>query len=171
MLDCSLIIGWREELPNPERGVLTFSEFVCVCVCVCACVYMWATEHSFSPKNLIFGLSDPWDMRQKLNFLFLEILIFTIFMSIFRYFPYKQREFTNRQYRRRCLFHRELSPVLPISKFPQLLCLSSTLFWIDRTVIYFPYITLVNFCFQATGHSFSPRDMIFGLRGPFNIRK
>ena len=27
---------------------------------------------------------------------------------------------------------------------------------------FFPYITLVNFCFQATGHSFSCRNMIFG---------
>ena len=32
-------------------------------------------------------------------------------------------------------------------------------------------ITLVNFWFQATGHSFSPRDVIFVLRGPFTIRK
>ena len=30
---------------------------------------------------------------------------------------------------------------------------------------FFPYITLVIFfCFQATGHSFSCRNMIFGLR-------
>ena len=31
---------------------------------------------------------------------------------------------------------------------------------------FFPYITLVNFWFQATGHSFSPRNVIFGLREP-----
>ena len=36
---------------------------------------------------------------------------------------------------------------------------------------FFPYITLVNFWFQATGHTFSPRYVIFGLRGPFTIRK
>ena len=28
----------------------------------------------------------------------------------------------------------------------------------------FPYIILVNFCFQATGHSFSPTNVILGLR-------
>ena len=28
---------------------------------------------------------------------------------------------------------------------------------------FFPYITLVNFWFQASGHSFSPRIVIFGL--------
>ena len=32
-------------------------------------------------------------------------------------------------------------------------------------------ITLVTFCFQATGHSFSPRNVVFGLRGPYTIRK
>ena len=32
-------------------------------------------------------------------------------------------------------------------------------------------ITLVNFWFHPTIHSFSPRDVIFGLRGPFTIRK
>ena len=36
---------------------------------------------------------------------------------------------------------------------------------------FFRYITLVNFCFQATGHIFAPRDVIFVLRGPFTIRK
>ena len=35
---------------------------------------------------------------------------------------------------------------------------------------FFPYITLVNLCFQATGHSFSCRNMIFGLREPCTIR-
>ena len=29
---------------------------------------------------------------------------------------------------------------------------------------FFPYITLVKFLFQANGHSFSPRTVIFGLR-------
>ena len=34
---------------------------------------------------------------------------------------------------------------------------------------FFPYITLVIFLFQATGHSFSCRNMIFGLREPCTI--
>ena len=33
---------------------------------------------------------------------------------------------------------------------------------------FFPYIILVNFSFQATGHSLSSRIMIFGLREPCN---
>ena len=37
--------------------------------------------------------------------------------------------------------------------------------------VFFPYITLVNICFQYTGHSFSPSDLIFGLGGPFTTRK
>ena len=77
-----------------------------------------ATGHTFWPRNLIFGLSDPWDMRKKRIFLFFEIFIFTLFIGIFRFFP---------------------------------------------------YITLVIFCFQATGHSFSCRNMIFGLREPCTI--
>ena len=43
----------------------------------------------------------------------------------------------------------------------------------------FSYINLVNFfvfklrvtVFHATGHSFSPRDVIFGFRRPFIIRR
>ena len=34
---------------------------------------------------------------------------------------------------------------------------------------FFPYITLVNFWFQASGHSFSPRIVIFGLSEPCTI--
>ena len=30
---------------------------------------------------------------------------------------------------------------------------------------------LVNMCFQATGHNCSLRKVLFGLRGPFTIRK
>ena len=76
--------------------------------------------HTFWPRNLIFGLNDPWDMRKKRIFLFFEIFIFTLFIGIFRFFP---------------------------------------------------YITLVNFWFQATGHRFSPRNLIFGLREPCPIEK
>ena len=36
---------------------------------------------------------------------------------------------------------------------------------------FFPYITLVNFCFQSTGHSFWLRDVIFWLIWPFTNRK
>ena len=86
---------------------------------VSVCLSVRATEHTFWLSNLIFGLSDPWDMRKKSIFLFFEIFIFTLFIGIFRFFP---------------------------------------------------YITLVNFLFQATGHSFSPRNVIFGLREPCTIR-
>ena len=34
-----------------------------------------ATTHIFWPRNLIFGLSDPWDMRKKRIVLFFEIFI------------------------------------------------------------------------------------------------
>ena len=64
-------------------------------------------------------LSDPLDMRKKTIFLFFEIFIFTLFIGIFRFFP---------------------------------------------------YITLIYFWFPATGHSFSPRNVIFGLREPCTIR-
>ena len=76
----SLMIGWRKKTWNPERlpSVVTLS----VCVCVCA----RATGHTFWPRNLIFGLSDPWDMR-KMFVCFFEIFIFTRFIGIFRCFP------------------------------------------------------------------------------------
>ena len=35
---------------------------------------------------------------------------------------------------------------------------------------YFHYITLLFFLFHATGQSFSPRNVIFGLREPWTIR-
>ena len=117
LLGRSLMIGWGKNSWNPER-VPSVVTFVCVCLSVCLSVRTWATEHIFWPRNLIFGLSDPWDMRKKRIFLFFEIFIFTLFIGIFRFFP---------------------------------------------------YITLVNFWFQATGHSFSPRNVIFGLREPCTI--
>ena len=51
LLDQSLIV-WRKNSWNPQRvsSVFTFS-----CLSVC----MLATEHTFWPRNLIFGLSDP----------------------------------------------------------------------------------------------------------------
>ena len=113
VLGRSLMIGWRKNSWNPERvpSVVTF-------VSVCVSVRSRATGHTFWPRNLIFGLSDPWDMRKKRIFLFFEIFIFTLFIGIFRFFP---------------------------------------------------YITLVNFWFQASGHSFSPRIVIFGLSEPCTI--
>ena len=54
---------------------------VCVCVCLCVCVCAQATGHTFWPRNLIFGLNDPLDMRKK------QIFIFTLFISIFLFFP------------------------------------------------------------------------------------
>ena len=108
------ILDERLKEKNPETLKGCPQQSLCVSVCVCG-----LQGHIFWPRNLIFGLNDPWDMRKKRIFLFFEIFIFTLFMDIFRFFP---------------------------------------------------YITLVNFCFQATGHNFSPRDMIFGLREPCTIR-
>ena len=64
----------KENSRNPERvpSVVTF-------VCVCVSVYTRATGHTFWPRNLIFGLNDPWDMRKK-------SFIFTLFIGIFRFF-------------------------------------------------------------------------------------
>ena len=84
-----------------------------VCLSVCPSVRKQDIGPTFWPSNQIFGLSDPWDMRKKRIFLFFEILIFSLFIGIFRFFP---------------------------------------------------YITLVHFLFQATGQSFSPRGVLFGLR-------
>ena len=106
----SLMIGWRKKILKPWKGALSIHFRVCLSVCLCVCGR--ATGHTFWPRNLIFGLSDPWDMRKKRIFLFFKIFIFTLFIGIFRFFP---------------------------------------------------YITLVNFWFQASGHSFSPRVVIFGL--------
>ena len=92
----------KEKLLKPWKGALCFHFRVCPSVCLC--VRNRAKEHIFRPRNLIFWLSDPWDMRKKRIFLFFEIFIFTLFIGIFRFFP---------------------------------------------------YITLVIFWFQATGHTFS----------------
>ena len=101
----------KEKSWNPERvpTVVTLSVRLSVRLSVCK----HATGHTFSTKNLIFGLNNPWDMRKKRIFLFFEIFIFSLFIGIFRFFP---------------------------------------------------YITLVNFWFQASGHSFLPRNLILGLR-------
>ena len=47
-------------------------------------VCLRATEDTFWPRNLIFGLKGPWDMRKKhIFFVFFEILKKDIFRVIF----------------------------------------------------------------------------------------
>jgi len=57
-----------------------------VCLSVCLSVCSQATGHSFWPRNVIFWHNTPWDMRQKGNFLFFEILIFGPLRALFRPF-------------------------------------------------------------------------------------
>ena len=70
----------KETLKNPEtlKGCP-----LCSLSCLSVCVR--ATEHTFWPRNLIFGLKDPWDMRKKRNFLFFEILKNGIFRGHFHF--------------------------------------------------------------------------------------
>ena len=69
----------KEKSWNPERvpTVVTLS----VCPSVCPSVCARATGHSFWPRNLIFGLSDPWNMRKK--------LIFFVFRNFYFYAFYR----------------------------------------------------------------------------------
>ena len=73
MLWTCLIIGpilddrLRKNSWNPERVSSVFT-FLSVCVSVCLCVCTRATEHTFWPRSLIFGSSDPRDMRKKIFF-------------------------------------------------------------------------------------------------------
>ena len=71
LLGRSLLIAWRKNSWNPERvpSVVTF-------VSVCS----RATEHTFWPRNLIFGLSDPWDMRIKPIFFCFSKFLFLRFL-------------------------------------------------------------------------------------------
>ena len=46
-----------------------------------------ATEHSFWPRNLIFGLSDPCDMRKKTLF-FSKFSFLPFLLAFFDVFPY-----------------------------------------------------------------------------------
>ena len=73
----SLMIGWREKILKPWKSAHS-SHSVCLCVCVSVCKQ--DTGHTFWPRNLIFGLSDPWDMRKNRIFLFFKIFIFTLFI-------------------------------------------------------------------------------------------
>ena len=51
---------WKQKSWNPERVSSVFT-FVSVCTSVCE----RATEYTFWPRNLMFGLKDPWDMGKK----------------------------------------------------------------------------------------------------------
>ena len=61
-----LMIGWRKiwQILKPWRGVLCFHFRVCLSV------RLRVTGHIFWPRNLIFGLKDPWDMRKNSIFCF-----------------------------------------------------------------------------------------------------
>ena len=115
----------KEKILKPWKGALS-SHSVCLSVClsVCPSVCERPTGYTFWPRNLIFGQNDLWDMKKHTFFFFFRIFIFTLFIDIFRFFP---------------------------------------------------YITLVNFCLsvcsRVTGHTFWPRNLIFGLIDPWDMRK
>ena len=48
----------KEKSPETLKGCPLFS-------LSCVSVRNRATEYIFGPRNLIFGLSEPWDMRKK----------------------------------------------------------------------------------------------------------
>ena len=86
ILGRSLMIGWRKNSWNPER-VPSVVTFVCVCLCVCLSVCAQATGHTFWPRNLIFGLNDPWNMRKK-HLLYFSKFPFSRFLwTFFDLFP------------------------------------------------------------------------------------
>ena len=105
---------WKTGSWNSERVSSVFN-FVCVRVSVGVSAGYSAHLGTYFFGWMILG---TWHKKETHFLFFFEIFIFTLFMDIFRFFP---------------------------------------------------YITLVIFCFQATGHNFSPRDMIFGLREPCTI--
>ena len=120
----------KEKFLKPWKGVLCIHFRVClsVCVSVCLCVCTRATEHTFWPMNLIFGSNDPWDMRKKRIFLFFEIFIFTLFIGIFRFFPYIT------------LFIMYASYKLSNKNKVFLRCLlKHFLYWYDRNPLSFPH--------------------------------
>ena len=50
------------------------------CVSVCLSVCNWATEHTFWHRDLIFGLSDPCDMREETHlFVFRNIHFYAFY--------------------------------------------------------------------------------------------
>ena len=70
----------KEKILKPWKGALSIHFGVCLSVCLSVCPYLCtrATDHSFWARNLIFGLSDPWDMRKK--------RIFGNFYAFYRHF-------------------------------------------------------------------------------------
>ena len=81
ILDRSLMIDWRENSGNFECVSSVFT-FVCVCLSVCN----RATEQTFWHRNLIFGLSDPCDMKKKRFFVFKNLHFYTFYWH-FSIFP------------------------------------------------------------------------------------
>ena len=112
------MIGWRKKYWNPGRMASVCTVVTLVCVCG------QATVHTFWPWNLIFGLSNPWDMRKKRTFTYVfrnfHFYAFYWHFSIFSIFS-----------------------LYNTSKF--LVCLSE----------------------RATGHTFWPRNLVFGLSNPW----
>ena len=63
------------------KGVL------CIYIRVCLSVCTRATEHTFWPMNLIFGSSDPSDMRKKQhNFCFSKFSFLRLLLAFFDFF-------------------------------------------------------------------------------------
>ena len=77
----SLMIGWKKKKLKPRKGAHSSHT-------VYVCVRKQATGRTFWHGNLIFGLTDPWDMWKKRNVLFFEIFIFTLFVGIFSILSY-----------------------------------------------------------------------------------
>ena len=75
----SLMIGGRKKSWNPER----VPSVVTLCVlCVCLCVCLWTGYRSHTPFDL------GTQFLGCVTFFFLKIFIFTLFIGIFRFFPY-----------------------------------------------------------------------------------
>ena len=72
------------------RFLQTFFDFFSYTTLVnfCLSVCPRATGHTFWPRNLIFGLNDPWDMRKKSFFLFFRNFHFYAFYRDFSLYKY-----------------------------------------------------------------------------------
>ena len=148
----------KENLKNPEtlKGCPLYS-LSCLSVC------LRATEHTFWPRNLIFGLKDPWDMRKKRNFLFFEILKNGIFRTIFTFLSVCLRATEDTFWPRNLIFG--LKGPWDMRKKRIFL-----FFEILKNGI-FRAIFTQKVCLRATEHTFWPRNLIFGLKDPWDMRK